>query len=268
MNQSHNGRWVSYLRVSTKKQGESGLGLEAQRAMIQQHLDGGRWRLVEEVQEIESGRKTDHERPQLAHALKLCRIYNARLIIAKLDRLARNVAFISRLMESGVDFEACDIPSANRFTVHVLAAVAEQEALAISQRTKAALAALKARGVKLGNPRSEIAKYGAQGRRASLNIRRAIARKRALDLHDAIEELRAAGTTRPTAIARAFNQREMPTPRGRGQWRATQVQRVINVIKSSGVRGEEGDKRGGDPLEIQFLADHPRQTEDAGTEQK
>src|ERR1700722_12486249 len=134
-----NGKFVSYLRVSTAKQGVSGLGLEAQREAVATYLNGGKWNLVQEVVEVESGKRND--RPQLARALALCRLHNATLIIAKLDRLARNVHFISGLMESKVDFVAVDFPQANRLTIHILAAVAEHEAKMISERTKAALAA-------------------------------------------------------------------------------------------------------------------------------
>lgn len=146
------GVFVSYLRVSTDRQGRSGLGLEAQREAVTTFLNGGNWKLAAEVIEIESGKKAD--RPKLAEAIKLCRLYGAKLIIAKLDRLARNVAFVSNLMESGVEFTACDFPQANRLTVHILAAVAEHEAKAISERTKAALAAAKRRGRKLGGFRA------------------------------------------------------------------------------------------------------------------
>ena len=144
------GRFVAYYRVSTDRQGKSGLGLEAQREAVQSYLNGGSWTLAAEVTEVESGKRND--RPELDRALGLCRLYGATLVVAKLDRLARNVAFISKLMESGVDFVAVDFPQANRLTVHILAAVAKHEAAMISQRTKAALAAAKARGVKLGNP--------------------------------------------------------------------------------------------------------------------
>ena len=119
-------RFLSYLRVSTARQGTSGLGLEAQLAAVAGFFNGGDWTLVQEVLEVESGKRND--RPALATALKLCRKHRATLVIAKLDRLARNVAFISNLMESGVEFVAVDMPQANRFVVHILAAVAEQEA--------------------------------------------------------------------------------------------------------------------------------------------
>ena len=154
-------RLVSYLRVSTARQGISGLGLEAQRAAVAGFLNGGDWTLVQEVLEVESGKRND--RPALATALKLCRKYRATLVIAKLDRLARNVAFISNLMESGVEFVAVDMPQANRFVVHILAAVAEQEAEAISKRTKAALAAAKARGTRLGGRRVSAERFAEIG---------------------------------------------------------------------------------------------------------
>jgi DNA invertase Pin-like site-specific DNA recombinase len=161
------GNFVAYYRVSTQRQGRSGLGLEAQRKAVQDHLNGGNWRIVAEYTEVESGKRKD--RPKLADALKACRVHGAKLIIAKLDRLARNVAFVSNLMESGVDFEAVDFPQANRLTIHILAAVAEHEAKAISERTRAALAAAKRRGVKLGGYRG--AKLTAKARMAGCKAR-------------------------------------------------------------------------------------------------
>jgi len=143
--------------VSTDRQGQSGLGLEAQRAAVASYLAG--WTLLAEFVEVESGRKDD--RLQLAVALALCRQHKARLVIAKLDRLARSVALISSLMESGVEFVAADMPAANRFMLHIMAAVAEHEREMISQRTRAALAAAKARGTRLGNPRPDTARMRA-----------------------------------------------------------------------------------------------------------
>src|SRR5271163_2826117 len=177
------GRFVSYLRVSTARQGVSGLGLEAQREAVARYLNGGSWSLVQEVVEIESGKRND--RPAIAEALRLCRLHRATLIIAKLDRLARNVHFISSLMESGVDFVACDFPEANRLTVHILAAVAEHAAAMISARSKAALAAAKARGVARGGQRGSLermASMAAKGTRISATVRQGAAAKRREDL--------------------------------------------------------------------------------------
>jgi DNA invertase Pin-like site-specific DNA recombinase len=140
--------FVAYYRVSTDRQGQSGLGLDAQRSAVAGFV--GARALIAEFTEVESGKRAD--RPQLAAALELCRRQRAMLVIAKLDRRARNVAFIANLMESGVEFTAVDMPSANKLTLHILAAVAEHEREMISARTKAALAAAKARGVRLGRP--------------------------------------------------------------------------------------------------------------------
>ena len=144
------GRFISYLRVSTDKQGERGYGLDAQRKAVTDYLNGGSWELLGEHVEVESGKRSD--RPKLAEALAACKRHRAKLVIAKLDRLSRNVAFIATLMDGKVDFVCCDFPSANRLTLHILAAVAEHEREMIAKRTKEGLAAAKARGVKLGNP--------------------------------------------------------------------------------------------------------------------
>ncbi len=145
-------RYVAYYRVSTQRQGMSGLGLEAQRAAVKAFLQVGRpGELVADFTEVESGRKTDSQRPELAKAIEACRIYRARLVVAKLDRLARNAFFLHQLKASGIEFVCCDMPDANHLTISILAAVAEDEARRISDRTKAALAVRKARGLPLGN---------------------------------------------------------------------------------------------------------------------
>lgn len=142
---------VAYYRVSTKRQGRSGLGLEAQQSAVAAFAKSTGGRIVAEFTEVETGKRAD--RPQLAQAIARARAHRATLVIAKLDRLARNVAFTAALMESGVDFVACDNPHATRLTIHILAAVAEDEARRISERTKAALAAARRRGVALGTHR-------------------------------------------------------------------------------------------------------------------
>ncbi len=216
------GKFVSYARVSTARQGASGLGLEAQREAVKQFLNGGSWTLVAEVVEIESGKRAD--RPKLVEALRLCRLHGATLVIAKLDRLARNVHFISSLMEAGVDFVAVDFPQANRLTIHILAAVAEHEALAISTRTRAALAAAKARGVKLGGDRGNFAGVASLGAVASRVVRSENADKRAADVLPLIKELKAGGASL-RKIAAELTARGIPAPRG-GPWAAVQVKRV------------------------------------------
>ena len=167
------GTWVSYLRVSTGRQGRSGLGLEAQRKSVEDFLNGGHWQLVKEFVEIESGKKTDRQRPVLAEAIKACRLYGAKLVIAKLDRLSRNAHFLLGLKEAGVDFVAADLPTANRLTVGIMAMVAEVEGRMISERTKAALAAARRRGVQLGgynkNPKLT-AQARAAGQQANARI--------------------------------------------------------------------------------------------------
>ena len=167
-------KFVTYLRVSTECQGQSGLGLEAQRAAVAGHVLG-RGEVVAEFVEVESGKRAD--RPQLALALAEAKRAGAVLLIAKLDRLARNVAFIANLLESGVEVTAADMPEANRFLLHVMAAVVEQEGRAISDRTKAALAAAKARGVKLGwsNPEQASEQRQAAKKGAAVNRARALA---------------------------------------------------------------------------------------------
>lgn len=181
-----------------------------------------------EVVEVESGKRSD--RPKLAEALRLCRLHNATLVIAKLDRLARNVAFVSALMEAGTEFAAVDFPQANRLTIHILAAVAEHEAKAISDRTKAALAAAKARGTKLGGYRG--ATIDGAARKISMARRKAVADERAADLAPVIRELWADGITSLGGIARALTARGIPTARGTATWTETQVSRVLARLAS------------------------------------
>jgi DNA invertase Pin-like site-specific DNA recombinase len=175
------------------------------------------------VTEVESGKRSD--RPKLAEALKLCRLHGATLIIAKLDRLARNVAFISNLMESGVEFHAVDFPQANRLTVHILAAVAEHEAKIISELTRAALAAAKRRGVKLGGYRGTVISKAMRKASADAIAKRADAR--AADLGPTIAEVQAAGAKSLRDIATGLNERGIPAARG-GEWTAVQVSRVLS----------------------------------------
>jgi DNA invertase Pin-like site-specific DNA recombinase len=215
---AHRGKFVAYFRVSTDKQGKSGLGLNAQRKAVLDFLDGGKWTLIDEFVEIESGKQND--RPQLAAALAVCKKHRAKLVIAKLDRLSRNLAFIAALMDSGAEFVACDMPHANKLTVHILAAVAEHEREMISDRTKAALAAAKARGKKLGNPKlAEARKRAVQGNKSA-------AARYAANVLPVIREIRASGVQSLRGVARALAARGIKTARG-GEWTAVQVGDIL-----------------------------------------
>ena len=218
-------RFVAYYRVSTDRQGQSGLGLEAQRKAVADYLNGGAWELVSEFTEIESGKKSD--RPELTLAIEACRKHKARLVIAKLDRLSRNLAFIATLMELGVEFVAADMPFANKLTIHILAAVAEHEREAISERTKAALAAAKARGTRLGNPNPA---YALNRMRAA---RKAQVERYAANILPIIREVQAGGHMSCNAIAAQLNARKVSTARG-GRWTHVQVGQILKRVPVAG----------------------------------
>ena len=217
-------KFVTYLRVSTERQGQSGLGLEAQRAAVAAHVLG-RGEVVAEFVEVESGKRAD--RPQLALALAEAKRTGAVLLIAKLDRLARNVAFIANLLESGVEVMAADMPEANRFVLHIMAAVAEQEGRAISERTKAALAAAKARGVKLGWSIPERASEQLQAARKGAATNKAQALAHAENVLPVIEQIRAGGASL-RQVATELNARGLETARG-GKWYAATVRNTLRV---------------------------------------
>ncbi|MCZ8100739.1 MAG: recombinase family protein [Burkholderiales bacterium] len=218
-------RFVSYARVSTDKQGRSGLGLEAQEAAIKAHLAGTGGTLVASFVEVESGKRAD--RPELCKAIAHAKLTGAVLLIAKLDRLSRDAHFLLGLSKSGVEFVAADMPSATRLTVGIMAMVAEEEARLISARTKAALAAAKARGVKLGNPQGAKAiKDAGHHRKATAAVVEA-ATCRAEAVRETIDAIRTGGVTSANGIARVLNERHIATARG-GQWTARSV---INVLE-------------------------------------
>lgn len=208
--------FIAYYRVSTDKQGRSGLGLDAQRQAVATFV-AHRGEIVSEFTEVES---TRNQRPQLQEALELCRKKKATLLIARLDRLARNVAFISNLMDSRVDFLAVDMPEANRLTLHILAAVAEHEREMISQRTKAALKMAKQRGTRLGNPNPVPASQ--EGLKA-LHIKTSAYHAGVKPL---IRELRQQGLTL-AAIATELTCRQIPTARG-GLWYPTTIKNILD----------------------------------------
>jgi DNA invertase Pin-like site-specific DNA recombinase len=216
---AHWGKFVAYYRVSTDRQGQSGLGLEAQRSAVLAYLDGGSWTMIAEFTEVESGKHAD--RPQLAAALAACKKHKAKLVIAKLDRLSRNLAFIATLMDSGVEFVAVDNPHANKLTVHILAAVAQHEREMISQRTRDALQATKARGKRLGNPNLASARQGA------LEANSAVADRFAANVRPIIEQIQKSGVGSFRGVARALTARGIKTARG-GEWTARMV---INVLE-------------------------------------
>ena len=211
--------FIAYLRVSTVRQGESGLGLEAQRATVEAFARQQGGQIAAEYVEVESGKRSD--RPELAKALQAARKGRATLLIAKLDRLARSVSFISAMMDAGVDFVAVDQPFASRLTLHILAAVAEDEARRISERTKAALQAAGARGTKLGSP---IAAQTVAAARAAKSVyaARSNATTRAV-----VREIQASGLETLTGIARTLQARGVRTPRGRTEWQPVQVSRLL-----------------------------------------
>lgn len=219
---------IAYYRVSTAAQGRSGLGLEAQQAAVQEFCRTRGGTLLEEFTEVESGSHAD--RPQLARALELAKLTGATLLIAKLDRLSRNAAFLLTLRDSGTEFIACDMPDANNVTVGIMAVIAQEERRAISARTKAALAAAKARGVRLGNPNGAAAlKRAGKGTASALTAVRDNAKRRADALAAKVAEVRAEGAFSHSAIAAALNDRHIRTPRG-GQWHATSVRRLLERL--------------------------------------
>jgi DNA invertase Pin-like site-specific DNA recombinase len=224
---------VGYQRVSTKGQGESGLGLEGQETAIQEYAQKTGVKVVAMYTEVESGKLAT--RPELLKALAHARRSKATLVVAKLDRLARNVAFLSALMDSNVAFVACDQPDANRLTLHILSAVAEAEALAISQRTKAALAAYKARGGKLGAElpqcRNLTAEARAKGIRMAGDASRKAAEEAYSDLLPTVQAMKAEGLSL-RAIAGKLNVEGHTTRRGK-QWNAVQVARVLERAEAA-----------------------------------
>jgi DNA invertase Pin-like site-specific DNA recombinase len=208
-------KFVAYYRVSTDKQGRSGLGLEAQSATVESHARRNGGEIIAQFQEIESGKRAD--RPELLKALELCRRKKAVLIIAKLDRLSRNVAFIANLMESRVEFIACDMPEANKLTLHIMAAMAQHEREATSKRTKEALAIVKARGTKLGRPNADIKEVQRHWSEQARAVRERI--------YPTAQSMRQQGMTL-TQIAQRLNDQGLKTCRN-GVWYASTVGQLL-----------------------------------------
>lgn len=221
-----NPAFVAYYRVSTQAQGRSGLGLDAQRHAVESYVQSVSGNLISEFQEVESGGASD--RPQLHAAMRLCKTKRAMLVIAKLDRLARNVSFISQLMESGVEFVAADMPTATKLTIHIIAAMAEYEKDVIAQRTIASLKAAKARGQKLGNPKLSLT--AAKG--TATGVQRAD--QFAAKVMPNIEAFRSMGIKTLAGIASSLNATGVKTQRG-GAWTPAGVS---NIIKRSASRSK------------------------------
>lgn len=218
-------RIVSYKRVSTVQQGQSGLGLEAQQSAIEAFAASKSARIIAEFVEVESGK--DNERPELLNAIHHAKITNSVLVIAKLDRLSRNAAFLLTLRDSGVKFIAADMPDANELTIGIMALIAQQEREAISSRTKAALAAKKARGAVLGNPNGAAAlRRAGKGNTAAIAANRAKANRRANDLATVVNHIQASGIKTLRGIADELNAREIATPRGK-RWSAQTVKELL-----------------------------------------
>ena len=226
----NNGKFVAYYRVSTGRQGRSGLGIEAQREAVKTYLNGGDWVIVDEFTEVENGKHAD--RPALDKALAAARLHRASLVVSKVDRLTRSVAFLSRLLEAGVDVRFADLPqiegATGRFMLQQMVAVAELEAGIISARTKAALAAAKRRGKKLGDNRGVTPTAKMRALSAAALRKRSAAR--AADIAPTIKALREAGATTLGAIADGLNEQNIPTARGNGVRSATQVARVLERL--------------------------------------
>jgi DNA invertase Pin-like site-specific DNA recombinase len=219
-------RAIAYYRVSTAKQGASGLGLAAQREAVESLCASRGWEIIAPpFTEIESGKRDD--RPELEAAIERCRLTGATLVVAKLDRLSRNLAFLATLQDSGIQFVAADMPEANELTVHIMAAVAQAERKMISARTKAALQAAKARGQKLGNPNGAAAfRRAGKGNVAAIEAVRANADCRAKQLTPTLIQLKASGRTTYRQLADGLNEQGILTPRG-GRWHPSTVRSIM-----------------------------------------
>lgn len=216
------GRFVAYYRVSTHEQGRSGLGLEAQQQAVLRFLNGGKWELLAEFTEIESGRRND--RPQLSKAIERCRLTGATLVIAKLDRLGRNAAFLLSLRDAGVRFVAADMPTANELTIGIMACVAQAEREMISMRTRDALAAARARGVSLGSPKGFCGRTYRGGGQAAKERAEGFAAR----LLPTLQDMKARGLSL-NAMARELAGLGVKTPRG-GAWTATAVRNALRRV--------------------------------------
>lgn len=221
---------VSYLRVSTQAQGRSGLGIEAQKAAVDHFCAERNCEVVGHFVEVESGKRND--RPELAKALHTAKLTGATLVVAKLCRLSRNVAFLAQLQDSGVRFVATDMPFANELTIHVMAAVAQAERKATSTRTREALQARRARGLRLGNPNGAAAlRRAGKGNTAAIEAVRSAADQRARDVAPILSDIVASGSPSFRRIAAELNKRGIVTPRS-GRWHAASAKALLDRLSA------------------------------------
>lgn len=213
-------KMVFYLRVSTVKQGADGNGIQHQMTVVNRYAEANGGKIVGQFIEVESGGKTDSERPQLAAALEKCKKENAVLVCSKIDRLSRNAEFLLRLMNSRVEFVCCDIPNCDRFTISLFAILAEKEKNMISERTKNALKMVKARGIKLGNPNPELSviKMNEGARKGRIDFKKVII--------PIINEIKSTGIKTLQGMADCLNRRGISTRNGK-QWYPTQIRNLL-----------------------------------------
>lgn len=217
--------YVTYYRVSTQRQGRSGLGIDAQKAAVRSYLDSHGGTVLATFTEVESGKHAD--RPQLAAALRRCRQTRSTLLVAKLDRLSRNAAFLLALRDAGARFVAADMPDMNEAVVGIMAVIAQAERQAISDRTRAALAAAKRRGVRLGHPSTLVSSKATA--RVATKAAQVAAKARAEELRDVVEDARTQGATSLRQLAAHLNGLSITTARG-GQWAAASVARLLRLL--------------------------------------
>lgn len=217
-----NGKYVAYYRVSKDSQGLHGLGMDAQRESVRNYLNGGRWQLLQEFAEVETGKRNN--RVEMQKALSLCKQAGATLLIARLDRLSRNALFLLSLLDSGVSFKAVDMPEADRFLISILAVVAEKERTMISERTKAALAAAKRRGIRLGTPNPK------KALKAALEAKQERAKGFVESLAPVVKQIQKAGAVSLREIASALNARGFKSQTGR----EFKAQTVANLLERIG----------------------------------
>lgn len=223
------GKFIAYYRVSTNKQGINGLGIDAQRETVNNFLNGGNWKVIDEFTEVESGQKAN--RPELTKAIKTCNLKGAKLVVAKLDRLSRDLHFITSLQKANIKFVVAEMPEMNELTIHLMAAMAQHERQMISQRTKQALAQARKRGIVLGNPCLRMGKQieGSGDTSKARKARKYLADNYAYQMKDIVFGLMTDGISSLNGIANELNRQDYKTRFGKA-WTATAVKRLVERI--------------------------------------